>query len=227
MSDRSIPDQILDAAQMHVVFDGWSEETLIRAAADAGVDLALARVHFPRGAVDLACAYHRRGDRELRDYLAAADLSHLKIREKITHGLRKRLEIAADKDIIRRGMTLFALPNHMADGARLTWETCDVIWSGIGDTSTDGNWYSKRATLAAVYGATVLYWLGDTSDGDSATWEFLDRRIENVMQFEKAKAQLSQNPLTRPFMAGPNWVLSKLRAPSKVADVPGIRSTGH
>jgi ubiquinone biosynthesis protein COQ9 len=84
---------------------------------------------------------------------------------------------------------------HAADGARAIWGTADAIWTALGDTSDDMNWYSKRASLSAVYGATVLFWLGDDSTGHQATWDFLDRRIEGVMRFEKAKAAMAANPL--------------------------------
>ena len=83
------------------------------------------------------------------------------------------------------------------------------------------NWYTKRATLSAVYGSTVLYWLGDETPGHSATWEFLDRRIDNVMQIEKAKAQVRDNPVLSKLMAGPNALLSQIRAPRQRDDLPG------
>ncbi len=104
---------------------------------------------------------------------------------------------------MRRGTTLFALPQHAADGARAIWGTADAIWTALGDTSRDLNWYTKRATLSGVYASTVLYWLGDDSTGHQATWEFLDRRIDDVMQIEKAKAAFRENPLGKALLAGP------------------------
>jgi ubiquinone biosynthesis protein COQ9 len=96
----------------------------------------------------------------------------------------------------------------------------------LGDTSDDVNWYSKRAILSGVYGATLLFWLGDDSPDQSATWAFLDRRIDNVMQFEKFKSMANTNPLLKAMMAGPNMVLSRLRAPKSAsrADMPGFWS---
>ena len=116
-----------------------------------------------------------------------------------------------------------ALPQHAAEGAGLVWGTCDRIWAAIGDSSADVNWYTKRLTLSSVYSATVLYWLGDNSPNHQDTWTFLDRRIENVMQFEKFKAQVNANPLAKQLLVGPNWLLSKIEAPSGVptVDLPG------
>jgi ubiquinone biosynthesis protein COQ9 len=91
----------------------------------------------------------------------------------------------------------------------------------LGDTSRDLNWYSKRATLSAVYGATVLYWLGDESSDRQATWDFLDRRIDQVMQVEKLKVSFRENPLGKAWMAGPGKLLESIRAPKMPDDLPG------
>ncbi len=221
---QDLKDQILDAALLHVVFDGWSEDTLKAAIADTGVDEAAVRALFPRGPVDLALAFHRRGDDAMVAALTPEVLAGMKIREKITLAIRTRLELMEmDKEAVRRGTTLFALPIHAADGAKALWETADKIWTALGDTSEDHNWYTKRMTLSGVYSSVVLYWLGDHSEGHEATWAFLERRIEDVMQFEKFKAQVNKSPLLKPLMAGPNWLLSHLKAPAKMAprDMPG------
>jgi ubiquinone biosynthesis protein COQ9 len=219
MTDDS-RDRVLDAALCHVPFDGWSDRTLSAAAADAGVDAGLVRALFPRGGVDLALAYHARGDDTMAARLQAMDLGSMRFRDRIAAAVRARLE-EADQELVRRGTTLFALPTHATDGAKAIWGTADRIWTTLGDTSQDLNWYSKRATLSAVYGATVLYWLGDTSPGHQATWEFLDRRIEQVMQFEKLKATFRENPLGKAVMAGPGKIFSTLRAPKLPDDLPG------
>lgn len=216
---RDPKDLILDAALAHVPFDGWSDATLVAAAQDAGVELGVARAVFPRGAVDLALAFHRRGDAELKRQLTAASLDDMRFRDRVAHAVKLRLEIAGDREAVRRGMTLFALPQHAADGAKALWETADTIWTALGDGSDDVNWYTKRASLSGVYGATVLYWLGDDSPGYHRTWEFLDRRIEGVMQFEKLKAGVNKNPLLKPFLAVPNWIGAQIKPPRKGPEV--------
>jgi ubiquinone biosynthesis protein COQ9 len=205
-------DRLLDAALVHVPFDGWSRATLAAAARDEGIDPGLAHAIFPRDGIDLALAYHRRGDAAMAAELAARDLSDLRMREKVALAVRLRIE-GADREAVRRGAALFALPQHAGEGARAVWGTADAIWTALGDPSQDGNWYTKRAILASVYGATVLYWLGDESPGHQATWEFLDRRIDGVMRFELAKAQVQKNPLLRTVFALPLAGLAVLRKP--------------
>ena len=215
--------QLLAAALPHVAFDGWSETSLRAACQDLSITRQMAALACPRGAIDLAIRFHHDGDEAMQVVLQKTDINAMKIREKITFSVRARLDAIRDKEAVRRGATLMALPQHAAEGAGLVWGTCDRIWAAIGDSSADVNWYTKRLTLSSVYSATVLYWLGDNSPNHQGTWTFLDRRIENVMQFEKFKAQVNANPLAKQLLAGPNWLLSKIKAPNGVptVDLPG------
>ncbi|WP_299662792.1 COQ9 family protein [uncultured Ruegeria sp.] len=218
-------EQLLDAILDHVPFDGWSESGFRAAIDDCDLDVGLARAICPRGAVDLALAFHARGDRAMQKRIKTEDLSGLKFRDKIATAVRFRLQAVDNKEAVRRGVTLFALPIYAADGAKAVWGTCDLIWDALGDSSDDVNWYTKRATLSGVYSSTLLYWLGDDSPDYQATWEFLDRRIEGVMQFEKLKAQVNGNPLLKPFLAVPNWLAGHVKAPLKMSDnLPGSLS---
>jgi ubiquinone biosynthesis protein COQ9 len=207
-------EKVVEAALAHVTFDGWTDRTLGMAVQDCGVDEGLARLAFPRGGVDLAIAFHRGADRQLAEALGKAGLEDMRIRDRVTYCVRQRIElIARHREAVRRAAGLFALPMYAPEGMRLMWETADLIWTQCGDTASDYNWYTKRAILSGVYSSTVLFWLGDNSPNSVDTWNFLDRRIENVMQFEKTKAQLRENPLARAALWGPKQVLSLLKAP--------------
>ena len=211
---------LLAAALPHVPFDGWSAATLAAAVTDSRLDGRLALALFPRGGVDLAVAYHKAGDARMAEALAAEDLNALRFRDRIARAVLLRLE-GADKELVRRGSALFALPQHAAEGAALIWGTADAVWKALGDRSADLNWYTKRATLSAVHGATVLFWLADTSEGNAETRAFLDRRIEGVMRFEKAKAGFRENPVGKALLAGPLRVLDAIRAPGDTSGLPG------
>ena len=221
--DTSPKARLLQAALDHVPFDGWSEATFKAATRDAGVDATVARATCPRGAVDLAIASHKDADSRMVAQLAAKDLSAMRFRDRIAHAVELRLDLISDKEIVRRGTALFALPQYAPDGAKLVWGTADDIWTALGDTSDDVNWYTKRATLSAVYSATVLFWLGDTSEGHADTRAFLDRRIDNVMQIEKLKAQVRESPTLSRLMAGPHWLMDRIKAPARFpkGDLPG------
>ena len=214
---------LLEAALLHVPFDGWSEATFQEAIRETGMDRTMARAVCPRGAVDLAIEFHRLGDEKMLERLAETDMSGLRFRDKVALAVRLRLEVIEDKEAVRRGATLFALPMYAADGAKLVWGTCDKIWTALGDTSTDYNWYTKRGTLSGVYSSTVLYWLGDDSPDHMSTWDFLDRRIDNVMQIEKVKATARKSPVLGKLMALQDQMLKGIRPPSEMASngLPG------
>lgn len=219
-SMESAKSRVLAAALPHAAFDGWSQTTLQAALNDSQVAPALAKALFPRGGVDLAVAYHQAGDHAMREALRATDLSEIRYTARVALAIKLRLQ-AADRELVRRGTALFSLPQHAPEGARLIWATADAVWTALGDSSSDVNWYTKRATLSAVYAATVLFWLGDESEDSAETWAFLDRRLENVMQFEKTKTALRENPLAKALLKGPLTLLDRLRAPKTDADLPG------
>lgn len=217
---QDVKERVVQAALPHVAFDGWTDGVLAEAVVDADVEPALARLAFPRGGIDLALSFHEMMDRALARQMTQTDMSALRYSDRVARAIEMRLElIAPHREAVRRAAALLALPVYAPDAARAVWQTADTIWNGLGDTSDDVNWYSKRATLSAVYGSVVLFWLGDDSVGGQATDAFIDRRIDNVMQFEKLKAQVNANPVMKKLLTGPNWILGQVRAPVRMPDV--------
>lgn len=217
-------DKLLQAIMPHVAFDGWSPAAFAMAVREVGISADVAKAICPRGAVDLAVAFHKQGDADMVSALKALDLSDMRFRDKVAKAVSLRLAAVDDKEAVRRGTTLFAMPHMAADGAKLIWGTADAIWNALGDTSRDANWYSKRMTLSAVYASVVLYWLGDDSLDGQATEAFIDRRIEDVMQFEKLKARVNANPLLKPLTGPLGRFMARVKAPATSSipdDLPG------
>lgn len=184
-------DRLAKAALLHVPFDGMNLAALRAGARDIGLSGDVAEAFFPGGGADLAAWIHRRGDARLAEWMQSAPAG--RISERIADAIRQRLDFA-DVELVRAASAVLALPANQPLAARLMWETADTIWNGLGDSSRDVNWYSKRATLSTVYAASVLYWLGDLSEDHAETRDFIDRRIDGVMQFEKLKAQARKLP---------------------------------
>lgn len=206
---------LIAAALTHVPFDGMNDRALMAGARDMGMTPDLARVLVPGGGAGLAAAYHRAGDAALAQWMAG-HMPEGRIRDRIAAAVMARLSLA-DRELVRAGAATLALPANAALAARLTGETADVIWSGLGDASQDVNWWTKRAMLASVIASTVLYWLGDDSEAAVDTRAFLDRRIEGIMGFERAKARLAKLPgMTGLARAATGWI----RAPGP-RDLPG------
>ena len=219
--------KLMLTALPNVAFDGWSNSTFVAACREADISERKARLFCPRGALDLAIAFHKWGDDQFETAFTKKKISELKVREKIRKAVELRIKLASDKEVVRRGVVLFALPIYAFEGSRLIWDTSDLIWELIGDNSEDYNWYSKRAILSAVYASTVLYWLGDNSEGSEETWHFLDRRIEDVMKFETAKVQLKTNKFTKEFNGLTEKFLKTIKRPSRNIDpnLPGYLDT--
>lgn len=209
---------LIDAALAHVPFDGMNERALMAGARDLDIAPPLARVLVPGGGAGLAAAFHRAADRKLAAWLAESPPQG-RIRDKIAETVLYRLSLV-DRELVRAGAATLALPSHLGLATRLMGETADIIWTGLGDPSRDVNWWSKRAILASVLTATVLYWLGDESPDMAETRAFLDRRIQGVMQFEKTKARLGKLPgVTALARAATGWI----EAPGP-RDLPGGRA---
>lgn len=211
------------AALPHVAFDGWSKATFDAAVADAGVDPLAARAAAPRGALDLAVAHHRAGDAALPQAMAEAGIDGLRYSQRVAAAVRTRIGLAGEREVVRRAASLFSLPHLAPEGAALIWGTADAIWTALGDTSQDVNWYSKRAILSGVYASSVLFWLGDQSPDCAATGDFIERRIANVMQFEKAKAQVRDSRVLGPLAKAAARLTQTIHAPRAgfAADLPG------
>jgi ubiquinone biosynthesis protein COQ9 len=176
------------------VFDGWTDAALAQAAALAGVDAAVARLAFSGGPMDMICAWIESTDAKMRAHFADGHLASLKIRDRIRTLLLFRLDaVAGMEEALRRALAIQAMPQNLPRTLKIGWHSADLMWRLAGDTATDYNHYTKRALLTGIYTATLAVFVEDQSEDKAETRAFLDRRIENVMQFEKAKAQLLGN----------------------------------
>ena len=174
----------------NAVFDGWTRAAVDSAAGQLGVDPLQARLAMPKGQAAMIELYIQEVDRALEAYFTPERLAKLKIREKIRALVWRRLEIIGPaREAVRRALAILAMPQNLPLGLRISWRSADLMWRIAGDTSTDFNHYTKRMTLGAVYGSTLLVWLDDESEGWTDTAAFLDRRIDDVMRFEKFKAE--------------------------------------
>ena len=174
----------------NAVFDGWTRTAVDSAAGQLGIDPVQARLAMPKSQAGLIDLYLQEVDRELAAWFTPERLEALKVREKIRSLVWRRLEIMGPaSEAVRRALAILAMPQNVPLALKASWRTADLMWRIASDTSTDFNHYTKRMTLGAVYASTLLAWLDDQSEGWSDSAAFLDRRIDDVMKFEKWKAQ--------------------------------------
>ena len=216
----TVDDMTLDDVRAHLAvalpsdaaFDGWTMTALDATAARLGVDADVARLAFPGGAGQMIAAWFAHIDAAMLAALPPETLATMKIRDRITALVEARLAVLAPhREALRRAQTWLANPLHTKQAARLGWRAADAMWRAAGDQSVDYNHYTKRAILGSVYTATLLVFVNDDSEDWAETRGFLARRIENVMQFEKAKARWTSTPTRHFSMAR---FLGRLRYPA-------------
>ncbi len=184
-------EKILLAMLPHVAFDGWNRRSLDAGAAAAGLPPEMTLRAFPDGAEEVIGYWSSYSDRRMAEGMERMKLDAMRVRDRIATAVRLRIEVNSRyREAVRRALSFLALPQNAAVAARNTYNTVDAIWYAVGDTSTDFSFYTKRGLLAPVYVSTVLYWLNDESDGCAETWEYLDRRIENVLEIPKIQARI-------------------------------------
>lgn len=183
--------KILAATLRHVPFDGWSEAALRHGARDAGIDrVTLARA-FPRGAGDALGRWSADGDAAMAAAIDAAREGGGGTTARIRAALVARIGwLAPQGEALRRALVYLALPGHAVLAARLLARTVDEIWWRAGDRTSNFSWYTKRATLAAIWSATLLVLAGDRSEGQANTRAFLARRLADVGRIPKLRARV-------------------------------------
>ena len=176
-------------------FEGWNEKALDAAALAVGVPPERARLAFAGGAGQMIDAWFASIDRHMADTLPPEKLAEMRIRERITALVLARIDAMAPyREALRRALAVLAMPHHIAMATALGWRAADAMWRLAGDNSTGFAHYTKRMTLLGVYGATLLCFIDDDSEDHADTRAFLDRRIDEVMKFEKFKAQMKPDP---------------------------------
>jgi ubiquinone biosynthesis protein COQ9 len=189
--DASLRDRLADAVAAEAVFEGWTRTAVVAAARQLALPAGEADRLFPGGALQVLTFASERADLRTVEDMEKEGVASLKIRDRIKAAVRIRLERhAGEREAVRRALAALSLPFNAGLALKLLYKTVDAMWYAAGDTSTDFNFYTKRATLAGVYSATLLCWLSDRSPGSEATWAFLDRRIDDVMKIEKLKSQV-------------------------------------
>jgi ubiquinone biosynthesis protein COQ9 len=195
----------------NAVFDGWTAAAVNSAAGQLGIDPAQARLAFPKEPAQMIAAWIEGVDAAVAARFTLDVVAAMKVRDRIRSMVWYRFEVTAlAREAARKALAILAMPQNVPLAIRTNWRSSDLMWRLAGDTATDFNHYTKRATLSAVYTSTLLAWLDDDSEGFAETAAFLDRRLGDVMKFEKWKTEWRGNAIRRPSLAR---FLGRLRYP--------------
>jgi len=185
-------DEAIDLVLPRIAEYGWSMTALRHALRDAGGNPDDAERLFPVGAADMIETWCDLADRRMEGGAAGLGLETQRLGERVRALIALRLAQSRPfKDAVRRALAVMSLPTNARLAAATASRTVDAIWRTAGDRSADFSWYTKRATLAAVYGATLLAWLRDPSEDDAATLDFLDRRLAGVARIGRMRRRIA------------------------------------
>lgn len=171
----------IEAAVRRARTEGWSRETLRHALADCGESPDLLSSAFPRGVPGAIEAWVALTDARMDAAAASEDLASLRTPARIRRVVELRLRLLEpDREALRAALATLALPWNAPLGLRLLARTASAIWHAAGDNSADFSWYTRRATLAAVYSATLAFWLRPVQPEMDEVLSFLDRRLQDL-----------------------------------------------
>lgn len=182
--EKILPEMLKKAGEA-----GWNDESYAQVLKTKRVSHEKAAMALPDGVSSLIEIYFTRAREQVVSELSALDQSDMRIRDKVTTGVRIWFGYLSEHHRASvRALDWCAV--HPAEPVPLTemvWQVADAVWTGIGDTSTGFTYMSKRTILSGVIVSTLAVWR--QSESDEAEWSaFLDRRISDVMAFEKFKA---------------------------------------
>lgn len=195
---QTIRDKILEAAEPHVAFDGWTWEMVVHAASEAGYSAKEARAAFPSGIADVLAHFADMADRAMLEALDGVDIEEMRVRDRVAEALMARYAwLLPRREAEQAALTFWAYPTRNPRALKIVWRTADCIWEWAGDTATDYNRYTKRTLLSAIIVPTTLVWVNDTDADMGKTRAFLERRIANVLQigggFGKIMAKVKEH----------------------------------
>jgi ubiquinone biosynthesis protein COQ9 len=221
--EASIRERILDLALDYVCDLGWSVDSLTEAAKKEGLP-GVAHGLFQRGGVEILFHFEKKcNDKMMTELLPQSALSpstkecKISVSSFMKTALQTRLLM--NEPYISRwaeGLALKALPKNMPEALENLAHLVDDMWYLAGDKSTDFSWYTRRASLAILYGSSELYMLQDDSPGFENTWAFVEKGLRELQMISKTRQSVKSTVQvaseaagvlteTAKNMAGFNW----------------------
>ena len=191
MQDVKVKDDILLATLPNIAFDGWTDAAMEAGAVEAGYEPEMAVRAFPYGVSELLAYFADYINREMSVRIAEMDMSSMGVGKRLEEAMKIRLEIEGPhREAVRKAMSYYAMPLNAGQGIQVVWKAVDEMWWACGDESVDFNYYTKRASLGAVYSATMVYWLNDESENFEDTILFHRRRLMDVVNAVKTRKEI-------------------------------------
>ncbi|QOD38086.1 COQ9 family protein [Candidatus Wolbachia massiliensis] len=185
---------IIDELIRVIPFEGISDETLLKVCTNLNLTNSFCK--FQDGIYSALEYIAEDLNSSMEAELRNSNLEDMKVRERVKLAVQIRLSNYAKlpnyRELLKNVLSFSVLPKNTYFSSKLLYKTVSAIWYSIHDQSTDFNYYTKRAILAGVYLSTIFSFINDYSEGFADTLSFLDRRINNVMTFQKFQTRLKR-----------------------------------
>ena len=188
MAEKNLRQKFLDQVKIEVPFHGWTKEMLFAVEQKLSLDKNYHILLFPGDLKELVTLFEEDLDQYMiKTFTKKYAKKEMKIRDKVKEAIKIRFE-GPDKEnkiILAKLNQFYFNLNNFSLAYKNFWRSVDQIWYLVGDQATDFNYYTKRGLLFVVYKSTFLYYIN--AESKEATWDFLDKRIENVMKLGSVK----------------------------------------
>ncbi|XP_051916969.1 ubiquinone biosynthesis protein COQ9, mitochondrial [Hippocampus zosterae] len=196
-TEEQVQAKILNAALEFVPQHGWTLEAMAAGAETLGLSSASTGM-FDNGAGDLVLHFIAHCNSQLRETLAEqqkqvqlGQAEPKKTADFLRDAVEARLRMHIPYiETWPQAMSILLLPYNIPKSLEHLATLVDDIWYYAGDRSTDMNWYSKRAALTGIYNTTELVMLQDSSPDFQDTWNFLDNRIQDIVNMASSAKQV-------------------------------------
>ncbi|MDN5248274.1 MAG: COQ9 family protein [Wolbachia endosymbiont of Tyrophagus putrescentiae] len=190
---------IIDSFIIAVPFAGISDATLLKTCKD--LNLANSFCKFQNGVYSALEYIAEDLNKSMEAELESSNLKNMKVRDRVKLAVHICLinytKLPNYREFLKNILSFSLLPQNVYFSSRILYRTVSTIWYCIHDQSTDFNYYTKRMILSMVYLSTIFFFINDYSEDFADTLSFLDKRINNVMTFQKLKARF--NGLLQPL----------------------------
>ena len=180
---------ILNRALIDIENSGFNEKMLLNAAKNCKISEGKLGRLFPEGIFELKQYYFSEIDEQMLQKIKTQNYENIRVRDKIFNGVLIRLKLFKKNKTSIKYIFVSESSNPIKSLKHL-WKTSDLIWKSAGDSSTDYNHYTKRLLLSWVYITTLICWFNDKSRNINDTKLFLNRRIDEVLEFGKQSGKI-------------------------------------
>tara|TARA_B100000809_G_C15018308_1_gene487507 strand:+ start:416 stop:1075 length:660 start_codon:yes stop_codon:yes gene_type:complete len=180
---------ILNRALIDIENSGFNEKMLLNAAKNCKISEGKLGRLFPEGIFELKQYYFSEIDEQMLQKIKTQNYENIRVRDKIFNGVLIRLDLFKKNKTSIKYIFVSESSNPIKSLKHL-WRTSDLIWKSAGDSSTDYNHYTKRLLLSWVYITTLICWFNDKSRNINDTKLFLNRRIDEVLEFGKQSGKI-------------------------------------